>query len=352
MNGSVVYGVLNWGLGHATRSKVLINALLEANFKVTVASDGDALEWLRQEYPQLPYLNLPPYNVHYARGKQQLLKLLSQLPKIAAAAAAENRVLKKYVALNNVNGIISDNRLGFYHTQIPSVYLSHQLNIKVKYGAALAGWAHRNYIKNYQQCWVPDDAQHTLSGQLSQFNSTQLDVCFTGLLSRYSEVDSLETANQSTKILAILSGPEPQRSLLQAALLEQMAAWPQQKFLLVCGIKEIPVRVPENVEVFGRLNSQELLKLLKGARLVIGRSGYSSLMDFAALGKKALLIPTPGQGEQEYLAQHLKAYYGTTSQLKLNLKNDCEEALRKPGLQLAAKSLAELAPLFNFLQGK
>lgn len=352
MKGSILYGVLNWGLGHATRSKVLIDALLEANFAVTLASDGNALKWLRQEYPHLPYLNLPAYNVHYAKGQKQTLKLLHQLPKIAAAAAAENRVLKKYVAQNIVSGIISDNRLGFYHAQIPSVYLSHQLSIKIKYGAALAGWAHRYYIKKYQQCWVPDDAQHTLSGQLSQYSGAKLDLRFTGLLSRYSEVDKVETATLSPKILAVLSGPEPQRGILQAALLEQMAAWPQQEFQLVCGVKEIPTRVPKNVEAFGRLSSKELIKLLGAAHLVISRSGYSSLMDYAALGKKALLIPTPGQGEQEYLAQHLETYYGTVQQFELSLKSDCEKALAKPGLQLAANSAAQLLPLFGLLQGK
>ena len=53
------------------------------------------------------------------------------------------------------------------------------------------------------------------------------------------------------------------------------------------------------------LNGEELNQAMVDADIVISRSGYSTIMDLARLGKKAIFIPTPGQTEQtSYLAEH------------------------------------------------
>jgi UDP-N-acetylglucosamine transferase subunit ALG13 len=343
VKGHILYGVLNWGLGHATRSKSLIQALLQNNFKVTLASDGAALHWLKAEFPQLQMLELPPYAIRYAAHKHQLPSLVAQLPKIARAAYLEKKRVAQWQAQYHFTGLISDNRLGFWHPGLPTVYLSHQLNIPLKNGAALARWAHRSYYQIFNQVWVPDAPNQALSGKMSKaFGNLQ----FTGPLSQFSS-STQGIENSVGPYLALLSGPEPQRSILEAKLLEQMRQWPAQSFTLVRGVHTAKPIAPANVQVHNTLGTQALQELIQAAPLVISRSGYSSLMDYAVLGKKALLIPTPGQAEQEYLAQRHKSAFEVATQAKLNLVRQCSIALQKPGLNLQKQKISTLFSLFK-----
>lgn len=349
MKPHVLYGVLNWGLGHATRSKVVIDALLRNRFRVTLASDGEALTWLRKEYPQLKVLEFPGYEIQYSKWGWNNLKIASQAFKIANSARAEQEEVRKFVIQNPLAGIISDNRLGFHHPEIPSVYLSHQLNIKAGIFTPLAGMAHRLFINRFDECWVPDTPQHKYAGHLSK---AQLKVGkkYLGPLSRYRRK---EAKAEGSYYLAILSGPEPQRSLLQKRLLEQ-AREIKERFILVGASSEAGSgKLPGHIEVKGILGSEELLKLMAGAKLIISRSGYSSIMDFAALGKKALLIPTPRQGEQEYLSQFHKqqGHYHRASQYHLRFPYDLQKALETPGFKEEKKH--RLPPkLFSLFKGK
>lgn len=349
MKPHILYGVLNWGLGHATRSKVIIDSLLRNRFRVTLASDGEALRWLREEYPQLNVLEFPAYDIKYSRRGWNNLKIARQLPKIARAAKKEQDEVRKFVIQNPLAGIISDNRLGFWHPEIPSVYISHQLNIKAGLLSPLASAAHRYFINRFTQCWVPDTPQNKYAGYLSQAN-LKVPKKYLGPLSRYRRK---EAKAEGAYYLAILSGPEPQRSLLQKRLLEQ-AKEIEVPFILVGANKKVKAgELPKNVELKGILGSDELLKLIRGAKLIISRSGYSSIMDYAALGKKALLIPTPRQGEQVYLSNihHQKGHYHSASQYHLRFPYDLEKAMQVEGFK--EEKQHKLPPkLFSLFKGK
>ncbi len=349
MKGHILYGVLNWGLGHATRSKPIIDQLLQHGFEVTLASDGEALEWLQGEFPQLSVLRLPGYKVRYARGRHQLPKLLSQLPRLAYVAQKENQLVARFYKRHGFTGLISDNRLGFFHAAVPSAYLTHQLQVPVRYGAAFARWAHQRYYQKFSALWIPDGPERTLSAGLSQAPiSCKNKLQFTGNLSRFTRL----TGTRTREIVAILSGPEPQRTLLDQAIRTAMQAWPGPRFHLVTGVENPTPSPQEAITVHGRLSSADLQKLLQRAQVVISRSGYSSIMDYAALGTKAVLIPTPGQGEQEFLAKTHQTKYAIGQQNTLNLKALCEEALRKPGRFLEPAPDNQWSKLFGLFEGK
>lgn len=103
----------------------------------------------------------------------------------------------------------------------------------------------------------------------------------------------------------LISGPEPQRTILEKIMLEQ-SEHTKKRLALIRGLPdEKPLLKHTRMAVFNHLNSLELNKIICESQLVICRSGYTTIMDMLKLNKKMVVIPTPGQPEQEYLAKHL-----------------------------------------------
>lgn len=296
---------LNWGLGHATRCIPIINALLKEGHRVVIASDGQALEILKKEFPELQTVSLPSYNITYSENAKDFkLKLFLQTGHIKKAIKAENKALQNYIKTLRINAIISDSRFGMYSDQIPSIIISHQLTVLSGKTTAISSFLHGRYLKKFDECWVPDyNNLENLSGILCRSKKINHSIKYIGPLSRMKK----ETLPQKYSITAILSGPEPQRSLLEKILIEELKKY-NGKVLLVQGIvdDEVERRQIGNIEIVNFLTTQELERCINQSGFIISRSGYTTIMDLAALQKKAFFIPTPGQPEQEYLAQYLK----------------------------------------------
>ncbi|NVK27504.1 MAG: glycosyltransferase [Flavobacteriia bacterium] len=291
----ILFLVLNWGLGHATRSEVLIQALIDQDFEVHIGSDGDALSVLKKSFPNQTFYELPAYDIRYGSGAGNLLKLLLQAPAAMSVMKRERKFVRSLHERYQFHGVISDNRPGTNIPGIPSVYITHQLNIKAGLMSKQVSAAHARLYREFDEIWVPDDELHSLSGELSVPRS-ELSVRCIGSLSRLKRTE----AQRRMPWAAILSGPEPARTEWENELRSIREALPQGG-LIVRGKPE------ENSSEEGfvdYLNRDELSQLYADTDVVICRSGYSTLMDLDALGKKALLIPTPGQTEQEYLAVH------------------------------------------------
>lgn len=295
---------LNWGLGHATRCIPIIRALIRKGYTVIIASDGDALYLLQKEFPNLTSLSLPGYDITYAKkGKRFRLKLLSQLPHIFLTIQKEHRAIREIVKKHNIDGIISDNRLGAYCKDIPTVFLTHQLQIFSGNTSWITTKMHQKFIKKFNECWVPDrEGAHNLSGKLGHPENSTLNIKYIGTLSRFHK----KNLPQIYDVLILLSGPEPQRTLLEEQL---RGALPQYKgrVLFVRGMVEKEVRSEQknSVTFVNYLTSDALESAINQSKVVLSRSGYTTIMDLAQLGKKAFFIPTPGQYEQEYLAKYL-----------------------------------------------
>lgn len=292
----VFFGVLNWGLGHASRSSPIIEYLIGNGIKVTIGSDGNALSLLKKEFPNCEFVELPAYNIEYSNNPWSLpFKLICQIPKLIKVIKQEKKQLASEIERTKYDLIISDNRYGIRNKNIPSVILSHQLQIQTP---SLATWINiflKKRLSKFDRIWVPD-TESTLSGALSK---TKLATDEIGWLSAIKKKEIIKDID----VLVILSGPEPQRTILETKLNELVPS--ELNSVIVRGVKMKPDFKSNFSEKIDLASKEILSKLFSRSKMVISRSGYSSLMDYKILNQTAVLIPTPGQTEQEYLGEML-----------------------------------------------
>ncbi|SEI41729.1 UDP-N-acetylglucosamine:LPS N-acetylglucosamine transferase [Dyadobacter koreensis] len=336
---NILLAPLDWGLGHATRCIPLIRYLLEKHCQVTLAAQGATATLLKSNFPGLTILPIPGYHIQYSSsGKTLPFKILLQIPKILTAIQKERRWLRRIQQQNRYDLVISDNRYGLKIKGVPSLILTHQLLIKTGGGAFLdqiLRRIHYGILEKFDGCWVVDEPDNKgIGGQLSHPGTIPVNARYIGILSQLVPAVRAEGL-VSGEILILLSGPEPQRSILERLILAQIPKSSGYQFILVGGQPDghFSDEIPANTVYFSHRNAAELTRLISRAELVVCRSGYSTLMDLAFMGKKALLIPTPGQSEQTYLATYLnrQGLFFVKSQSSLDLKTDLEKALAFPG---------------------
>ncbi len=298
----ILVAPLHWGLGHAARCIPIIKALILYDFEPVIASDGAALAFLKKEFPELICVELPSYGICYPKkGKYLKFKLITATPKLVRIIKAEKKAVNLIVKTFNISGIISDNRFGVYNNNVPSVFISHQLNVLSGTTTWLSTKMHQKIIKKYDACWVPDtNLKYNLSGKLGHVNSSALPIKHIGPLSRFKKRNT-PIVND---VLVLLSGPEPQRTLLEDKLLKELKNSKDQ-IILVRGVVEDKQAIDYqgNMTVYNFMTSSLLEKTINESELIISRAGYTTIMDLTKLNKKAFFIPTPGQYEQEYLAK-------------------------------------------------
>lgn len=305
----ILVAPLDWGLGHATRCIPVIEQLLEQKCDVFLAGEGNTKTLLAKEFPQLQFLNLPGYHVNYTKHPALLpFGMLLQLPKIVRAVNFEKKWLQKLVKEQGIDAVISDNRYGLNCRGIPCVFITHQLRIKgPAWAEHLMQKTNYSYINQYTECWVPDyEGQNNLSGELGHPQKfPDVPVHYVGPLSRFAGSEN-DAHNEGKHLLVMLSGPEPQRTLLENLLIDELQQY-SEPVVLIRGLPGASTHLncPENVEVYSHLPAQQLKIKMQEAKFIVSRCGYSTVMDIAALQKKGILIPTPGQTEQQYLARHL-----------------------------------------------
>ncbi len=305
MKKNILVAPLNWGLGHATRCIPIIKALEAHNFNPIIASDGVALTLLKKEFPHLVSVELPPYDISYAeKGKNFKWKLLAQMPKMFKAVYSERKIVNQIIENHSIEGIISDNRLGVYSAKIPSIFMTHQLNVLSGKTSWLTTKVHSKFISKFNQCWVPDnDSMSNLTGKLGHLKKPLKNLVYIGPLSRF------EKRRKKIKydLMVILSGPEPQRTLLEQKIIKELEFY-EGNVVFIKGVVEANqiCSVIGSITFYNFMNSEQLENTFNQSEKVLCRSGYTTVMDLAKLGKKAFFIPTPGQYEQEYLAEKYK----------------------------------------------
>ena len=320
----ILVAPLNWGLGHATRCVPIIRELQKQKATVILGGDGMALAYLMAEFPELESISIPDLKVRYPKSGGFLLYFAMRIPRLYTHVKKEHRLLKKLVRQYEIDGIISDNRYGLYHTQKPSALITHQLFIETPTFKKTVHSIVKKLIAKFNVCWVPDTADSwNLSGRLSHSESLIPKVEFIGFFSRFSGQKKKKDVQR--RALAVLSGPEPYRTHLEDILIEKLTTI-QCNALIVRGViseKNNRVKINDRLEIIDYLSADELMMEIEKSEFVIARSGYSSIMDLVAMHQKAILIPTPGQTEQEYLAQHLKDHplFVFSNQEQLSLEN-------------------------------
>lgn len=303
---------LNWGLGHATRCIPIIRQLLAKGHEPVIVSDGFPLACIRMQFPDLRYIEYSSYPVRYSSGISQVLAMLWNMPAIVYGIFAEHRWLKQLLRKEHFDQVISDNRFGMWSRQTHSIYMTHQLMIKMPRGLKILErgmWLlHRWVINHYDECWIPDyEGAENLSGDLSHKYRLPHNAKFIGPLSRF-DIWSDKSEDSSYEIVAVLSGVEPQRSIFEHQIIKKYRR-SDKKVLIVCGQPAENKRIYHvgDVTLVSHLTDDELVPLLRGAEKIIARSGYSTIMDLHTLGclHKAEMSPIPGQTEQEYLKRKM-----------------------------------------------
>lgn len=303
----ILVAALNWGLGHAARCIPIINELQKHGFEAVIASDGQSLELLKKEFPDNINIELPSYDVRYSRNAGSFKwKMMMNSPKIISAIAAERKQTEKIVRDYEIKGIISDNRFGVRSKELnKNVFITHQLNVLSGNTSFLSSYLHQRYIKKFDQCWIPDnEGKDNLSGILGHLERKPNNIRYLGVLSRFEKQDNPKIYDY----LVLLSGPEPQRSLLESKLLLEFERT-RNKVLFVRGViddKPTNISPNPNINIKNYMFGKSLKEAINSSKYVIARSGYTTLMDLTKLEKKAFFIPTPGQPEQEYLAESLE----------------------------------------------
>lgn len=352
MKKKILVAPLNWGLGHATRCIPIINFLLQHHFTPILASDGEVLALLKKEFPKLETLRLPSYNITYPKNGHWLKsKMLWDAPKIMNAIKAEQQMVNTYIRNNRLSGIISDNRYGVLHKRVPSVILTHQLHVLSGATTWLSSQIQQKLIARFNSCWVPDiEEEPNLSGDMGHGNFRHLNIKYIGPLSRFEK----QSLPLKYEVLIVLSGPEPQRTLLENKLMVEFEG-SSQNVLMVRGVIETKQSVSQSghLTIYNFMTSAELGQAMNESRLVIARSGYSTIMDLARLSKKAFFIPTPGQFEQIYLAEKMQkegiAPFCVQKEFSLQ---KLQETHQYKGFTAIEENLLSCGKLFDLFQSK
>ena len=310
---TILIAPLDWGLGHATRCMPLIDLLLKKNHRVIIAGNSDSYFLLKEQYPDLTFYELPAYNISYAVGKNAAFYALLQTPKILKTIQQENKVTAAIVAKEKIDLIISDNRYGVRNNNVKSIFICHQIALQapniMRFMNPVFLRLHLQQIHKFDALWIPDEAnENNLSGKLSHDISFNIPTTYIGIQSRFSNfikersfIDDLDFS-----MLIVLSGPEPQRTFLETELKKKFA---NKNFKILCvqgKTEKYSLKEENNITTVSYLNTNDLFTALQKAEVIICRSGYSTVMDLAVLGKRAILIPASGQTEQEYLAKTLE----------------------------------------------
>ncbi|MBA3680748.1 MAG: glycosyltransferase [Bacteroidetes bacterium] len=306
---------LDWGLGHATRCVPIIKELQKEN-KIIIGVTALTKKVFDEEFPDICQINIPAYNIKYSRVLPLWLKLFFGWPGISTIIKKENAVLQKIILEHKIDVVISDNRFGLYSNTTHSVFITHQVFLKTPFATGIAQGVNKNYILNFNEIWIPDleNEKESLSAELSHGQHFHPQVKYIGPKTRLQKTELTTTKYDH---LFLLSGPEPQHSILRELLVKKAKQYPHLKFGMVTNECDEQIK---NLEIFISPNAQMLSELISQSKKIICRSGYSTLMDLYLLDKKeVILIPTPGQTEQEYLAEYWRKKFGAEVCVQKNI---------------------------------
>lgn len=304
----VLYGVLDWGLGHATRSVPVIQQVLAAGCDVRIASSGLALELLRGEFPGLVVYKLPPYDVRYARHGMFMLNIIWQVPRLLITIIREGRAAENLASSFPADLVISDCRYGFRLRGRKSAFITHQIHFQMPNALRLlqpvVNFVNRALISRFDEVWIPD-VPNGLTAKLSRPGKLAPKARWIGNLSRMVRLPV--ASSPEYEVALVLSGPEPQRTLFEIEAVHQLKKL-HIRAVVVRGLPAAPAfRQVEKLDIYNYLAGQALADVIRRSRVVVARSGYSTVMDLVAAGGYAIFVPTPGQTEQELLAETLAA---------------------------------------------
>lgn len=331
---------LDWGIGHATRCVPIIKSLIELKQHVIVGAAKRPLAFLKSEFPDLKFIEFPGYDVNYPKKGSMSLHMALSAPRLFQKISREHKFLIKVCEENNIDAIISDNRYGLWHPDLPSVFMTHQINIQTNRSLSflkpVLKRINKRFIKKFTECWIPDfPGEKNLAGKLCHGKSITDNSYYIGPLSRFHNTKHTGDPDDKYDVVVLISGPEPQRSIFERKIISQCEST-DKSVLILSGKPDESTKTTLNIttSILSHLDSESLFRVIKDAGLIVSRSGYSTIMDLACLNKKAVFVPTPGQTEQEYLAEyHSELNHSVViPQSEFELQKVINECYRSKGL--------------------
>lgn len=326
-NKNILICPLDWGIGHASRCIPIIELLLSKKANVLVGANGRSASFLRHCFPGIQIVPVEGYNIQYPVRGSMAFEMLRQTPKILGAIRREHQQISKIIDTYNIHAVISDNRFGMWSPKAYSIYITHQVRIRVPgmmgITERLLYHYHKSYIRKYDECWIPDFPELPgLAGELSHAAAGE-NCFFIGPQSRFKPALSSNNG-EGYDLMVIISGPEPQRSIFEKLVMGQLGRT-NHKAIVVLGKPEAPkdsAYQRGDVRIYPHLDTEKMQKAMQASSLIVSRPGYSSIMDIAVLGLQAAFVPTPGQTEQEYLAglHHELEHYCSVPQKAFDLQ--------------------------------
>lgn len=349
---------LEWGLGHAGRIIPLARRLKSMGHNVIIGTGSDHISFLRAEMPEMDYILFPGFRIRYSGKLPQYLIIMLKIPVLIYYSIREHYQLKKIIRDHSVDIVISDSRIGLWNSKIKSVIIVHFPGVPVP--ASLKIFEKplfiisRLIIRRFTYCYIPDiEGEENLTGKLSHNLDLPSNARFIGILSRFSKYAYGDPSIiKKYHFMVILSGPEPQREILRNKLTGLLSSAGLSTVILggdpSSAHKEI---ITGNIVYINHLPEKELAELILGSDIIITRSGYTTIMELVSLNKSAIIIPTPGQPEQEYLARYLsdKGLFLAVNQSEISNLSDLEipvinqaELIREQSDRLMEKAITEL----------
>ena len=354
----ILVSPLSWGLGHATRDLPIIRYLLERGHQVTIAATGRALSLLQQEVPQCEFVHLEDYPPPYSSGRYFVPKFLAMAPIMLWAIEEESVHVRRIFRRTKFDLILSDNRFRVRSRHIPSFVIAHQLRFMtppaIHYMDFVTEFFNYVYLSPFDRIIVPDVPHETvnLAGRLAhqmRWLKRSNKVYYAGVLSSVSRMD----VPQDVDLFMSISGPDPPRAQLEKIFLERVGEVKAGRVVITLGKPEASTtrQIGDRITVHDFLDRARQGEMMNRAQMVVCRSGYTTVMELAELGKKALLIPTPGQTEQEYLGRYYaqRGYFHCVSQYDLDLVRDIERARQMSGLPFTSNTRANVERLYQDL---
>jgi hypothetical protein len=294
---NILFSALNWGYGHVMRSIILLKKLQNQGNTLHIVGNAEQITLYKSEGIHANFIEEKGYPFDFSGKGNFAWDFIKNYKALKKHYAQEQKRVELLCEKLAIDFVISDQSMGFFSRKVTSVLITHQVHLPLKWWQKLGQKIYDKQLDNFNHIWIPDQSPpNNLAGRLSETN--RKNVTYIGWLSRFTEILKVD---KQFDVGVLVTGPQPYAQQFFDEMCLRFENRQEKVFILYNGTA---LQSFKNIQIFQHLPTAEMAELLCSAGLIISRSGYSTLMDFEALGLTNVeLHPTPGQGEQAYLLE-------------------------------------------------